>query len=439
MTIERNEYVQKLLHVRDNGMVKIITGVRRVGKSFLLFNLYRRRLLSEGVEDGHIIEVNLEAEGNERLWNPMELGKYLRSSIGGGGRYYVFLDEIQRVGRVLPEGIDPQKVAPEDLDGMYVTFYDVLNGLNDRGNVDVYVTGSNSKLLSSDIATNFRGRSVEIRVWPLSFAELYAMGGREKAELWEDYLMFGGMPQAVLEKDEKLRAQLLSEMFDRVYFRDLIERMKLVDDSALEEVTDALCSAVGSLTNSNRIFNTLKSTRGESPSVPTLKKYMDSLTAAFLFEKAVRYDVRGRKYLDHPVKYFAVDMGLRNARIKFREPEKAHLMENIIYLELRRRGYQVDVGVVDILTSENGKREQRRHEIDFVVNTGFGKIYIQSAFSIEDPEKRLQETLSLRKSGDFFRKLVVVNGFQHLTTDEYGISYVGVIPFLLNPSILGEG
>lgn len=436
MTIARDEYLEKLQYARGNGMVKIITGVRRVGKSYLLFNLFQERLVQEGVEKSHIVAINLEAEGNERFWNPIALGEYIRGLLSEEGRYYVFLDEIQRVGKVLPEGIDLERVAPEDREDMYVTVYDVLNGLNDRGNVDLYVTGSNSKMLSSDIATNFRGRSVEIRVWPLSFAEIYAMGGREKAELWDDYLMFGGMPQAVLEKNPQQRATLLEELFERVYFRDLIERMKLTDDGVLSEVTDALCSAVGSLTNPNRIHNTLRSVQGEVSSVPTLKKYMNALVSAFLFEKAIRFDVRGRRYLDHPVKYFSVDTGLRNARINFREPEKAHLMENVIYLELRRRGYKVDVGVVEVQKTVAGKRETKRHEIDFVVNTGFGKVYIQSAFSIDDPEKRKAETESLRSCRDFFRKIVIVSGFQHPTTDEDGISYVGVIPFLLDRKML---
>ena len=436
MEIKRDSYLERLAHFMHNGSVKVITGVRRCGKSYLLRTLFHRYLRDVGVSEDHIIEIDLEADGNERFWNPLVLGEHVRARIVDGGQYYVLIDEIQRVTKTLPPDADLTRIAPEDVESAYVTFYDVLNGLNNMKNVDVYVTGSNSKMLSKDIATTFRGRSTEIRVWPLSFAELLAAKGGDKADLWEEYLSFGGMPQAVLEPDERERANILKSLFDYVYFRDLVERHSLKDDSILREITDVACSSVGSLVSPQKIEVTLRSVQGRSPSAPTVKKYLEYLEDAFLFEKALRYDVRGRKYFDSPAKYFAVDAGLRNARLNFREIERTHLMENIVYNELRRRGYSVDVGVVDIQSTENGKRVLKRNEIDFVVNIPPGKLYIQSAFNIDDPVRRAAETASLRKTGDFFRKLIVTDGNRRLTTDEDGISYVGVLPFLLDATIV---
>ncbi len=422
-----------------NGTVKVITGVRRCGKSYLLLTMFRRELEMRGVEQSHIISIDLESEGNERFWDPTVLGEYLRSLIKDNGQYYILLDEIQRVGKTLPQGIDLERIAPEDREGAYVTFYDVLNGLNNRKNVDVYVTGSNSKMLSSDIATVFRGRSTEIRVWPLSFAEVHLALGGDKSDAWEKYLIFGGMPQAVLEPDDREAARILRSLFDYVYFRDLVERHKLKDDIVLRSVTNTLASAVGSLVNPKRLVDTLRSKQGkQAPSAPTVKKYLDYLEDAFLFDNAQRFDVRGKRYLDTPSKYFAVDVGLRNACVNFREPEQTHLMENAVYTELRRRGYSVDVGVVDIQTTENGKRIFRQHEIDFILNNPAGKIYIQSAFNIDDPIRQAAETISLLKTGDSFRKLVVTNGNRRLSTDDNGISYVGVIPFMLDDTILSS-
>lgn len=420
-----------------NGMVKVITGVRRCGKSYLLLTMFRHELEMRGVEQSHIISIDLESEGNERFWNPTVLGEYLRSQIKDDGQYYILLDEIQRVGKTLPHGIDLERIAPEDRENAYVTFYDVLNGLNNRKNVDVYVTGSNSKMLSSDIATVFRGRSTEIRVWPLSFAEVHLALGGDKSDAWEKYLVFGGMPQAVLEPDDREAARILQSLFDYVYFRDLVERHKLKDDIVLRSVTNTLASAVGSLVNPRRLVDTLRSKQGkQAPTAPTVKKYLDYLEDAFLFDNAQRFDVRGKRYLDTPSKYFAVDVGLRNACVNFREPEQTHLMENAVYTELRRRGYSVDVGVVDVQTTENGKRIFCQHEIDFILNNPAGKIYIQSAFNIDDPIRRASETISLMKTGDSFRKLIVTNGNRRLSTDDNGISYVGVIPFMLDDTIL---
>lgn len=439
MEIRRDTYLRRLAHFMHNGMVKVITGVRRSGKSYLLFTLFRRELEARGISPDHIIAIDLEAEGNERFWDPTVLGEYIRSQIKDNGQYYVLLDEIQRVGKTLPQGLDVERIAPEDREGAYVTFYDVLNGLNNRKNIDVYVTGSNSKMLSSDVATVFRGRSTEIRIWPLSFAETFAALGGDKSDVWEKYLVFGGMPQVVLEKDERESAQILRSLFEFVYFRDLVERHKLRDDVVLRSVTNTLSSAVGSLVNPKRLEDTLRSAQGKSaPYAQTVKKYLGYLEDAFLFDKVQRFDVRGKRYLETPSKYFAVDVGLRNACVNFREPEQTHLMENVIYTELRRRGYSVDVGVVDVQTVENGNRVFRQHEIDFILNNPAGKIYIQSAFNIDDPVRHAAETISLKKTGDSFRKLIVTNGNRRLSTDDDGISYVGVIPFLLDETILSS-
>lgn len=439
MDIRRDTYLNQLTHFMHNGTVKVITGVRRCGKSYLLFTMFRQELVKRGVAQDHILAIDLEAEGNERFWDPTVLGEYLRTRIKDDGQYYVLLDEIQRVGKALPQGIDPERIAPEDRESVYVTFYDVLNGLNNRRNVDVYVTGSNSKMLSSDVTTVFRGRSTEIRVWPLSFAEVFSAFGGDKSDAWEKYLVFGGMPQAALETDERNAARILRTLFDYVYFRDLVERHKLKDDAVLRAITNTLASAVGSLVNPKRLADTLRSAQGRlAPSAPTVKKHLGYLEDAFLFDSAQRFDVRGKRYLDTPSKYFAVDVGLRNACVNFREPEQTHLMENVVYTELRRRGYSVDVGVVDIQTSENGRRTFRQHEIDFILNNPSGKIYIQSAFNIDDPVRRAAETTPLKKTGDSFRKLVVTDGNRRLSTDDDGISYVGVIPFMLDDTILSS-
>lgn len=436
MEINRDSYLERLVHFMHNGTVKVVTGVRRCGKSYLLRTLFHRYLINNGVPEDHIVEIDLEAEGNERFWDPLALGEYIRNRIKDNGRYFVILDEIQRVRKTLPPGVDLARIAPEEQESAYVTFYDVLNGLNNRKNVDVYVTGSNSKMLSKDVMTVFRGRSTEIRVFPLSFSEVLSAKGGDKSDVWEEYLMFGGMPQAVLEPDEKERANILKSLFEYVYFRDLVERHSLKNDMVLREITDAVCSSVGSLVSPQKIEATIRSVQGHSASAPTVKKYLEYLEDAFLFEKASRYDVRGRKYFDTPAKYFAVDAGLRNARLNFREPERTHLMENVIYNELRRRGYSVDVGVVDIQSTVDGKRVFKRHEIDFVVNLPLGKMYIQSAFNIDDPVRKAAETASLHKTGDFFRKLIVTDGNRKLVTDEDGISYVGVLQFLTNSEIM---
>lgn len=436
MKIERKLYLDRLIDRKHNGFVKIITGIRRCGKSYLLFNLFREHLLSTGVKPSQIIAIALDDDANKGLRNSILLGEWIRRQIKGRGMHYVFIDEIQMAQKVLPDGVDLSRIAPEDRESAYVTFYDVLNGLMKLPNVDVYVTGSNSKMLSSDIATNFRDRGDEIRVHPLTFAECLSVSGKEKAETWADYLVYGGMPGLVEKKSAEQKKDYLRQLFAKVYFKDIVERHKLRQDRLLENVTDVLFSAVGSLTNPTKLADTLGTVQKLKVSQPTVKKYMDILQESFLVNRVERYDVKGRRYMDFPSKYYAEDIGLRNARINYRQTEEAHLMENVICNELLARGYAVDVGMVETVDIVKGKREKRQREIDFIVNTGSRKVYIQSALRIDSEEKLRQETESLRRSGDFFRKFVVTSGFSLPSEASDGIITVGVIPFLLDRSIL---
>lgn len=435
-TIKRDRYLRKLVAKQGNGRVKIVTGIRRCGKSYLVFNLFKSYLLEHGVDAGHIIEVALDQKRFERLRNPNELYGYVMSHVRDGEPHYVLIDEIQLSYRVKREGVDESRVAPEDRDLLYVTFYDVLNDLMARPNLDVYVTGSNSKMLSSDLVTNFRDRGTEIRVNPLSFAEFHEWANGEKADDWEQYLVYGGMPAAVLEPDDHERERYLAGLFDKVYKADIVERYGIANEYVLDALIDALSSAVGSLTNPTKLANALNSVAHAGTSDKTVKKYLDALEDAFLFRKAARFDVKGKKYFEYPMKYYATDVGLRNARLNFRQVEETHLMENILYNELVARGYSVDVGAVSFADRKAAKRGASMHEIDFVLNMGASRLYIQSALSVEDEGKRAQEIAPLLKSGDFFRKIVVTGGSRKPTYDENGIMYVGVIPFLLEEDLI---
>lgn len=314
---------------------------------------------------------------------------------------------------------------------LYTTFYDILNDLMGRSNLDIYVTGSNSKMLSKDIVTNFRDRGTEIKVYPLSFSEFYPISGMEKADALEEYLTFGGMPLAVLEEDETEKRKYLKGLHKRVYIKDIVERYKLKDDEILEALIDALSSAVGSLTNPHNLANAASSLMKRNTSDHTIKNYLDYLEDAYLFVGAKRYDIKGKRYFENTQKYYSMDIGLRNAKLNFRQQEKSHLMENMVFVELIRRGYSVDVGVVELTIVKDGKKQQSQYEIDFIVNTGREKVYIQSALNVDTEAKKSQETFSLKNSGDFFRKIVIVDGNAKPWTDEDGIIYVGVIPFLL--------
>ena len=431
--IKRGYYLEKIKDKMWNGAVKIITGIRRSGKSYLLNEIFRKYLLESGVDSRRIISVSLDLEEFELLQNPRELSRYIREHVLDGERHYVFIDEIQEVRKVLKDGVDPERIAKEDEPGIWFTFYDVLNSLNAKPNLDIYVTGSNSKMLSKDVATNFRGRKTEIEMHPLSFSEFHDWKSGDLLQDWDEYKTFGGMPQAVLERNDREKVAVLNELFSNVYIKDVVERNRISDPGLLEVIVDAVSSSVGSLTNPKRLADTISSREGGGPSAPTVRKYLGFLRDAYIFREAKRFDVRGRKYLDHPMKYYAEDVGLRNARLGFREQEETHLMENVIYNELVRIGWTVDVGVVDVWGEENGKKVVRHHEIDFVVNTGFEKVYIQSAFSISDPKYRAREVFPLSKSGDSFRKIVITAGSSRMWTDDDGISYVGILTFLLAP------
>lgn len=412
--------------------MKIITGIRRCGKSFLLFNLYKDFLLNEGVAKDCFVELALDKKAHAKYRNPNELYDYvLRKTKDDEKRYYVFIDEIQLSYKVKNEDVDERLVPEEDRELLYTTFYDILNDLMGRKNLDIYVTGSNSKMLSKDIVTNFRDRGSEIKVFPLSFKEFCPVSGMEKADALEEYLTYGGMPLAVLEKDEAEKRKYLKGLHKRVYIKDIVERYKLKDDEVLEALIDALSSAVGSLTNPHNMANAAGSQMKRSTSDNTIKNYLDYLEESYLFVSAQRYDIKGKRYFENTLKYYSMDTGLRNAKLNFRQQEKSHLMENMIFIELIRRGYSVDVGVVELTLVKDGKKQQSQYEIDFIVNTGREKVYIQSALNVDTETKRSQETFSLRNSGDFFRKIVIVDGNAKPWTDEDGIMYMGVIPFLL--------
>lgn len=436
MIIERAQYIKSLLAKRWNGRVKIITGIRRCGKSFLLSTLYKNYLLGEGVDEDCIIQVALDRKSDLKYRNPNVLYDYIISATKDTSkRYYVFIDEIQMSVKVKNQDIDDRDVSGDDSDMLYVTFYDILNDLMTHNNLDIYVTGSNSKMLSSDIVTNFRDRGSEIKVFPLSFKEYYEASGLEKADAFEEYLTYGGMPLAVQEREQTERQHYLYQLHKNVYAKDIIERYKIRDDEILDALIDSLYSAVGSLTNTHNLANAASTLMRRSVSDHTIKNYIDYLEDAYLFVSAKRYDIKGKKYFNNTQKYYAIDTGLRNAKLNFRQQEKSHIMENMIFMELIRRGYRVDVGVVELNREIAGKRTISRYEIDFIVNTGHDKIYIQSALNVDTEEKKNQETFSLKKSGDFFRKVVILDGNSKPWVDDDGIMYIGVIPFLLDESI----
>ena len=428
-TIRRDGYLEKLVGRIDDRRVKVVTGLRRCGKSYLLFEIFRSWLRRHGYDDSHVVAIQLDDDDAADQRTPQALSAWIKARLPkNGGKCIVMIDEIQMCK------------PPDDAPANAVTFYDVLNSLRKKRGVSVYVTGSNSEMLSKDVATNFRDRGIEIRVWPLSFSELVDYRkGVESARVWEEYLRYGGMPGAVVEKDLEERERYLKGLFATVYNRDLVERYNLKDDYILDSVVTVLASSVGGLTNPTKLANTMSTVCKVAASAPTLRKYMGILEDAFLFSKADRWDVKGRRYLDYPSKYYAVDVGLRNAKLNFRQHERTHLMENAIYIELLRRGYSVDVGVVEtVVRNKKGRQERRQHEIDFVVNSSSGKAYVQSAFSLDGDGKEKQEKLSLKHGEDFFSRIIVTSGFEQLWTDDDGISHVGVIPFLLDSSILSN-
>lgn len=436
--MNRDRYLQKLLKRRGNGQIKIITGIRRCGKSYLLFNLFRNHLLDEGVPASNIITLALDDDEHDKLRDPRKLGTFLREQIAGlSGKITILLDEIQYCHKVKRDNVDETIVAPEDRDSLYMTFYEVLNGLQRHDNIDIYVTGSNSKMLSDNVLTIFRGRGDEVRIHPFSFAEYYGCVGGDKTTAFQDYMAFGGMPLSVMQEDEQERRDYLVHLFSTVYVKDLLEHNDIELPWLLENLLDVLSSSIGSLTNPLKLVDTIHSVTGQSVGRNTIDLYISYLQQAYLFKQAKRYDIKGKNYFATPYKLFAEDVGLRNARLNWRQQEQTHLMENILFNELRIRGYAVDVGVVPIETRKDGKREVRQHEIDFIVNRGFSRTYIQSAFALGTTEKEEQELLPFRHCRDAFRKIIVTGGSEKMWQDEQGVIHVGIIPFLLDESILG--
>ena len=411
MEIRRDGYLEQLKLRKDNGMIKIITGIRRCGKSFLLFVLFKKYLLENGVDNEHIIEIALDGIENEELRDPKKCYQNIKDAMKDEQKYYLLLDEVQFMPR----------------------FEEVLNSLLRISNIDVYVTGSNSKFLSSDIVTEFRGRGDEIRIYPLSFAELYAAYGGDYDDAWDEYMIYGGLPQVVQFSTERQKAEYLKNIFTNVYLRDVVERNKLQNVDEIGTLVDILASAIGTPTNPTRISNTFKSERGINYTNKTIANHIDYLAEAFLISKAERYDIKGRKYVGANLKYYFTDLGLRNARLNFRQQEPTHIMENIVYNELLVRGYNVDVGIVEVSAKNNeGKRVHKQLEVDFVVNQGSQRYYIQVAYDMTSEEKQTQEFNSLRNIPDSFKKIVIVNGTKKPWRNEEGFVIMGMKYFLLN-------
>ena len=412
--IKRDLYLNRLIDRMNNGSVKVVTGIRRCGKTVLLFDIFADYLRSTGVDDTHILKYTLDNIKMRRLRNPEKLYDDITAKLTDNGTYYLFLDEIQYVD----------------------DFSELINSLSQLRNVDTYVTGSNSKFLSSDILTQFRGRGDEVRVYPLSFSEFYSARGGDKNEAWDEYHLYGGMPALFERKTDEQKTEYLKALMSKVYLSDIVERNRVQYPDEMDSMVDFLCSAIGSLTNPKKISDTLKSVKGKSISDVTAKNYLNYLTDAFLFESAKRFDVKGKKYFETPLKYYMADVGLRNARLNFRQVEENHIMENVIFNELKIRGYSVDVGVVESKETVDGKRRLKQLEIDFVANKGSKKYYIQSAYEMPTEEKLRQEKRSLIKVGDSFKKIVVVKDNISPQTDENGIVTMGLINFLLDQNSL---
>lgn len=415
MIIQRPHYLQKLIDCRHNGLIKTVTGIRRCGKSYLLFQLFSSWLKEQGISDDHIIKIDLENRRNKELRNPDVLLEYIDSKINDDEMHYVMIDEVQLVSE----------------------FEDVLNSYLKMPNVDVYATGSNAKFLSKDVITTFRGRSIEIKVYPLSFREFFSAYDGQQEDALDAYMTYGGMPQILDFKDEGLKSDYLKNLYTETYLRDIKERYQIKNDEEMENLLDFISSSIGSLTNPTKLANTFETVKREKISRNTVCSYLEYICEAFLAEKASRYDVKGKKYLDTPYKYYFTDLGLRNARLNFRQLEPSHMMENVIYNELRIRGFNVDVGVVPIVRrNAEGKQERVRLEIDFVCNKGSRKYYIQSAYQMLDEDKIRQEEASLRNVDDSFKKIIVVGSNIIIRRNEAGITTMGIYDFLLKENSL---
>jgi predicted AAA+ superfamily ATPase len=415
MDIKRDKYLNDLINRMHNGMIKVVTGIRRSGKSYLLFNIFKKYLLEQGIPASHIIAIELDQRKNKKYRNPDIILDYIESLIEDDGQYYIMLDEVQ----------------------MLEEFEEVLNSLLHIRNADIYVTGSNSKFLSKDVITEFRGRGDEIHIYPLTFKEFMEAYDGDMYHGWAEYVVYGGLPLTVTMKTEEQKINYLTNLFNETYLKDIIERYHIEKTQELEDLVNILASDIGSLTNPPKIEATFKSTIQSTISLNTIRQYIEYLEDAFIINKANRYNVKGRKYIGTPLKYYFEDVGLRNARLGFRQVEETHLMENIIYNELRSRGYSVDVGVVEKRgIDENGKEYKNQLEIDFVANLGSKRYYLQSAFSMPTEEKRIQEKASLVNVKDSFKKIIVVKDVVNVTRDEAGITTMSIYDFLLKENSL---
>ncbi len=412
MEIRRDIYLNKLISKKHNGLIKVVTGMRRCGKSYLLFNLFKEYLVNEGVNENHIIEIAFDSFENRKYRDPEVLFPYLMEKIADNEMYYVLLDEVQ----------------------MLDDFESVLNSLGRKKNVDVYVTGSNAKFLSKDIITEFRGRGDEVHMYPLTYSEFMSVYDGDKQEGWRDYVLFGGIPLVLGFETADQKSDFLKSLFEETYISDITGRNNIRNKAELEELLNILSSAIGSLTNPSKLSATFKSVKNKTISKDTIIKYIDYLKDSFIIDSAIRYDIKGKKYINTPSKYYFTDLGLRNARLNFRQVEETHAMENIIFNELKVRGYNVDVGVVVMNeVDKNGKKIRKQLEVDFVCNKGSKRFYIQSAYALPDKEKMEQEQRSLVNTGDGFKKIIITKDAVAPLYNDEGILVMSVYDFLLNP------
>lgn len=423
--IKRDEYLKRIIDRKENGLIKVITGIRRCGKSFLLFNIFYDYLIQSGVKEEQIIRIALDDDTSEKYRDSDELSKYIRGKIVNSDMYYILIDEVQ-YAITKDELKNPENIR----------LYNVLNGLMRLRNIDIYVTGSNSKMLTKDVLTAFRGRGDEIKIYPISFKEFYSLEGGDKSDAYEEYALYGGMPLVLSKRSDVEKMRYLQNLFTEVYFKDIEERYDIEMSDVLSELTDDLCSSVGSLTNASKIAKTLQSVKNIKVSSTTISSYLNYLIESFLFSNAKRYDVKGKRYFEYPSKYYCTDIGLRNARLNFRQQEETHIMENIIYNELLCREYSVDVGVVELVETNAGERTKKQCEIDFVVNKGSKKYYIQSALNVSDASKLETELRPLKNTKDFFKKIIVSKTSMRHWTDDDGILHIGLYEFLLNENSL---
>ncbi len=417
--IERNYYLNRLKNNMWNGEIKVITGIRRAGKSVLLFDLFYNYLSEQGISENNIIKIELDQRRYYKFRNPIKLCEYIEETVANNNeKFYLLIDEIQFT----------QKVTDHENYDLEITIYDMLNELKAYKNLDVYVTGSNSKMLSKDIATEFRGRATQIHVFPLSFSEFYPHIGGDIHKALDSYLLYGGLPRVATLPDETEKKIYLKNLYDELYIKDIIERNNLEHEDILNDILDFIASQIGSLTNPNSIANALTSMRREKINQNTVSSYLNYISDSFLIETARRYDVKGKSYFNYPNKYYYVDIGLRNARLNYRQYDPGHIMENVIYNELIMRGYSVDVGVV----TERKSNESISHEIDFIVNQGDKRIYIQSAYQMDNDKKERSEIKPLTLTGDFFKKVIIRMDIQHNYYDENGVYHCNLVDFLLN-------